>query len=80
MEANKEKYGTARDMSVPEKEVSFLNGYFMFRKARQVDEGDVAKDYSRGGNSASRRISKYPSASRAGAEISDCPPRYRGMG
>ena len=43
MEASKEKYGTARDMSVPEKEVSFLNGYFMFRKVRKVEEADVAE-------------------------------------
>jgi mRNA capping enzyme len=36
-------YGTAQSMTVDEKRISFLNRYFVFRKANRVDSEKVAK-------------------------------------
>jgi hypothetical protein len=37
------EYGTAHDMSPEEKQVSFMNRYFVFRKVRNVDSANIAK-------------------------------------
>jgi hypothetical protein len=39
----KAEYGSALDMSPEEKQVSFMNRYFVFRKVRNVDTSNVAK-------------------------------------
>jgi hypothetical protein len=39
----KSEYGTAHDMSPEEKQVSFMNRYFVFRKVRNVDSANIAK-------------------------------------
>ena len=39
----KDEYGTASDMSIEEKQISFLNRYFIFKKTHTVDTENLYK-------------------------------------